>query len=51
MDLSKVVWTAVIAVGLGIASLASAVLENSALALSFGLTSIASATLSARDKR
>jgi hypothetical protein len=51
MDLKNVVWTAVIAMGLGIASLVAGVLDNSTLALSLGLTAIASATLSARDKR
>jgi hypothetical protein len=51
MDLSKVVWTAVIAVGLGVGSLIAGVQDNLALALALGLTSIASATLSARDKR
>ena len=51
MDLRNVVWTAVVAMGLGIGSLVAGVMDNPTLALSLGLTSIASATLSARDKR
>ncbi len=54
MDLSKVVWTAVVAVALVIASAVSAFSNNSlgdSLALSFGLGAITFATLSARDRR
>ena len=54
MDLSKIVWTAVIAVGLVVASFVSAMANSSlgdSLTLSFGLGAITFATLSARDKR
>lgn len=54
MDLSKVVWTAVLAVVLVVASVVSS-FSNSplgdSLALSFGLGAITFATLSARDRR
>lgn len=51
MNLKNVVWTAVVATVLGLASLVSAVLGSELLTLAFGLTSITSATLSARERR
>lgn len=54
MDLSKVVWTAVVAVALVVASAVSALSDSplgGSLTLSFGLGAITFATLSARDRR
>ena len=54
MDLTKVVWTAVISMVLAVGSIIAG-LQNSSggesLALSLGLSSIALATLSARERR
>ena len=54
MDLTKVVWTAVISMVLAVGSIVAG-LQNSSggdsLALSLGLSSIALATLSARERR
>ena len=54
MDLSKLVWTAIVAVALVTASVVSTLFNSSmgdALTLAFGLGSITFATLSARDRR
>jgi hypothetical protein len=50
MDLTRVVWTAVISIVLAVGSLVAG-LQGDNLTLALGLSSIALATLSARDKR
>ena len=49
VDLSQVVWTAVIAAGASLGSIASAVWGYSDLTLALGLVAIASAIMSARE--
>lgn len=51
MKLENIVWTAVIALVLGLATLVSAFQGESTLTLGFGLSAVTSALLSARERR
>ena len=50
MDLTKVVWTAVISAVAGAGCLTFAFLDNNTLANGFGFVSVASALLASREK-
>lgn len=51
MNLKNIVWTAVIALGLGLGSIIAGFQGNLEVALSLGLTSVTSALLSSRERR
>ena len=51
VDLSRVVWSAVVATGTALGSIASAIWGTSDLTLALGLTAVASALLSTREVR
>lgn len=51
MNLKNVVWTAVVALALGLGSIISGLQGNGELALALGLGSISSAVLSSRERR
>lgn len=50
MNNLNIVWTAVGALGLGLASILTSILGNDSLAISFGLCAVASATLASRER-
>ena len=51
MKLENIVWTAVVALALGLASVVSAFMNQETLTLGFGLSSVTSALLSSRERR
>jgi hypothetical protein len=50
MKLGNIVWTAVIALGLGVATIVSALAGEEVLTLGLGLSAVTSALLSARER-
>jgi hypothetical protein len=51
VDLSRVVWTSVVATGCGLGSIASAIWGYFDLTLALGLVAVASALMSSREVR